>query len=126
MKRLVLFAVAVFPSLARAADKHPLDIPLREYALVLLFSVLGGFVSWYTRLKRGHARAWSVITAIGETCTSVLSGLLTFFVCTLFDTPQLLTVSMVAVAGHMGARAISLFETAVEKRLGLADPKESQ
>ncbi len=117
-RRLVALLLALHLLPAHAADKHPLDIPLREYAMVLGLSVLGGFVSWYTRMKRGHARAWSLVTAIGETCTSVLAGLITFFCCTLLNTPQLLTVALVAVAGHLGARAIAAFETAAERKLG--------
>jgi hypothetical protein len=117
----ILLALHMVPSMA--ADRHPLDIPLREYLLVLLFSILGGFVSWYTRMKRGHSRALSLLTAVGEVCTSSLAGLLTFFGCTLLDTPQLLTVSLVAVAGHLGARAIAAFELAAERRFGRLLPE---
>lgn len=117
-RRAIALLAALHLAPAWAADRHPLDIPLREYLLVLAFSVLGGFVSWYTRLKSGHARAFSILTAVGETCTSVLAGLVTFFACTYFDTPQLLTVSCVALAGHMGARAIAAFELAMQRRFG--------
>lgn len=103
---------------ALAADRHPLDIPLKEYLVVLAISALGGFVSWYTRIKAGSARGFSLLTALGETCTSVLAGLVAFYVCTYFDMPQLLTISAVAVSGHMGARAIASFEQYLERRMG--------
>lgn len=114
----------VCPAATFAADRNPLDISLREYLAVLVVSLLGGFVSWYTNLKRGGARAAGLVTFIGESFTSVLSGLLTFWLATLADAPKLLLISLVALAGHMGARAIAVLEAVAERRMrGLVETK---
>lgn len=105
---------------ARAApNDHPLEIPLREYLLVLVVSVAGGFVAWYGRVRRGEVGGWSLLNAIGETATSALAGLLTFWIARYLATPELLTVALVAIAGHMGGRAITLLEAWAQRRVGV-------
>lgn len=102
----------------RAADMHPLDIPLRDYAWVLVASVCGGFVNWFARVKRGEIAGWSLLNAIGETATSVMAGLLVFYLAKYSGTPELVTIVLVALAGHMGGRAIALLEEWGQRRLG--------
>lgn len=131
-RRLRIVAVAALAAWAvhaRAAPHdHPLEIPLREYLLVLVVSVAGGFVAWYGRVRRGEITGWGLLNAIGETATSALAGLLTFWIARYLATPELLTVALVAIAGHMGGRAITLLEAWAQRRVGLqagqpGDPK---
>ncbi|MBX3634045.1 MAG: phage holin family protein [Rubrivivax sp.] len=103
---------------ARAADVHPLDIPLRDYLLVLIVSVFGGFVSWFGRVRRGEVAGWSLLNAIGETATSAMAGLLVFWLAKYLNTPELLTIALVGIAGHMGGRAIALLEEWGQRRIG--------
>jgi hypothetical protein len=111
---------------ASAADAHPLDIPLRDYLLVLAVSVGGGLVSWYGRVRRGEASAWSLVNAIGETCTSAMAGLLVFWIARYMDTPELLTIALVGIAGHMGGRAISTLEDWAQHRIGITKSRGEQ
>lgn len=107
---------------ARAADLHPLDIPLRDYLLVLIVSVCGGFVSWFGRVRRGEVSGWSLLNAIGETATSAMAGLLVFWLAKYLNTPELLTIALVGIAGHMGGRAIALLEEWGQRRIGATNP----
>lgn len=111
---------------ARAADVHPLDIPLRDYLLVLLVSVAGGFVSWFGRVRRGEVAGWSLLNAIGETATSAMAGLLVFWLAKYLATPELLTIALVGIAGHMGGRAIALLEDWGQRRLGATTDRGAQ
>lgn len=105
---------------AAADDRSPLNYPLKQYALMLATALLGGLVSWYAKVKRGELRGWSLMQLIGELCTSAFAGLLCFWLCEFANTPQLVTVSLVGIAGHMGTRAIAGLESYAERRWGVA------
>jgi peptidoglycan/LPS O-acetylase OafA/YrhL len=115
---LLLAVVLSWPWLARAADKDPLDYPIRQYGLMLGVALLGGLVSWWAKVRKGEAKAWHISGLVGELCTSAFAGLLAFWLCEWAATPPLLTASLVGIAGHMGTRAISAFEEFAQKRYG--------
>lgn len=106
------------PPAAALADKDPLDYPLRQYAFLLSVALLGGIVSFYTKVKNGSAQAWSLMHLIGELATSAFAGLLAFWVCAYANTPPLIMAALVGVAGHMGTRAIAMVEEWAAKRFG--------
>lgn len=115
---LCLFAQTV-PSWA--LDRDPLDYPLRQYIFLLGIALLGGLVSFYNRVRRGAAQAWNVMHLVGELATSGFAGLLAFWLCAYAGTPQLVTAALVGVAGHMGTRAIAMFEEWAARRFGGRD-----
>lgn len=115
-KRLLAMTLALHLTTAAAANKHPLEYPLRDYGLLLGVALLGGLVSWSAKVRGGKAKAWGLTQLIGELTTSAFAGLLVFWLMEWASAPLLLTVSTVGVAGHMGARAIDLLERAGEKR----------
>lgn len=119
-RRIAAIALALGITHAAAASetKSPLDYPLSQYGVMLGTALLGGLVSWWAKVRKGETSAWAVHTLIGELCTSAFAGLLAFWLCEWAGTPQLLTVSLVGIAGHMGTRAISAFETWAQTRLG--------
>jgi hypothetical protein len=98
---------------------HPMDYSLSEYAFLLLISILGGAVGFYGRLKAGLVGRFSFAHLIGEMATSAFAGLITFWLCKWAGAPELLTVSAVAIAGHMGARAITAIEVMMRQRFGV-------
>jgi len=111
-------ALGISQAAAGTENKSPLDYPLSQYGLMLSTALLGGLVSWWAKVRKGEASAWALHTLIGELCTSAFAGLLAFWLCEWAGTPQLLTVSLVGIAGHMGTRAIAAFETWAQTRLG--------
>jgi hypothetical protein len=106
---------------------HPMDYSLSEYAFLLLISILGGAVGFYGRLKAGLVGKFSFAHLIGEMATSAFAGLITFWLCKWAGTPELLTVSAVAISGHMGARAITTIEVMMRQRFGVDEtPKRRE
>jgi len=121
-KRLLLALLAMHAMNALAADRDPLEIPLREYGAMLAIAVLGGLVSWYAKVRAGQVHVFNVFHLIGELATSAFAGLLAFWFSESMGTPQLITICLVGVAGHMGARAIGVFEDWAAKRWGVQTP----
>lgn len=120
-KHLIALALALHVARANAADKNPLDYSVGQYLFLLGIAVLGGAVSWFAKVRAGHLQAWNAMHLIGELTTSAFAGLLAFYLCEWAGTPQLVTISMVGVAGHMGARAIEAFEKMARRKFGLVD-----
>mgnify|MGYP002392824191 CR=1 FL=1 len=101
--------VTTFVALA-SNTRDPLDYPLKQYLLLLTVSLLGGLVSWYAKIKAGTVKTWNLMHLIGELATSAFAGLLALWLCAYFDVPPLLMAAFVGIAGHMGTRAITVFE----------------
>lgn len=123
---VVLAAHLMWPFAAFAQDKAkgPLDYSLKEYGLMLGFALLGGFVSWWSRVRRGEIPVYSVHHLIGELFTSAFAGLLCFYICESIHLPGLLTIAFTGVAGHMGTRAITMFEGYMSRRFGTSLPAQ--
>lgn len=96
-------------------DKHPFEYSVVTYAWVLLLAIWGGVVNFIQRLKRGEAKAHNIVELIGEVVISAFVGVVTFYLCELSNFPQILTAALVAISGHMGTRALFVFERAIEK-----------
>jgi hypothetical protein len=113
--------VLAFAANAVAAG-NPLDYSLKEYGFVLLMALFGGAVSWYAKVRAGYLSAGSLIHLVGELTTSAFAGLLAFYVCEWLVLNKLLTAALVAVAGHMGTRAVQAAEgwlmKAAERKFG--------
>ncbi|MHB1125248.1 MAG: phage holin family protein [Ramlibacter sp.] len=95
---------------AQTVTRNPLDYSLKQYGLVLGISLLGGFAAFYSKVRRGEVSGWSVHHLMGELATSALAGLLAFWICEAAGFQPLLTAAASGIAGHMGTKAISLFE----------------
>lgn len=120
---IIVFAVLLgAAALVYANEKDPLDYPIRQYLLLLAVAMLGGIVSWYGKVKAGSVQTWNLMHLIGELTTSAFAGLMAFWVCAYINTPPLLMAALVGVAGHMGARAIVLFERWAAKRFPSVEP----
>lgn len=112
--------------------RDPFAYPIISYLWVLTWAMAGGFVNFYQKVQRGAARWLNISELIGEITTSAVVGVITFWLCEYAEVHKLLEAAMIAVAGHMGTRAIFVFEqvakNVVEKRLGLKleDPEATR
>jgi hypothetical protein len=79
-------------------------------------AVSAGALSFYQKVKAGKARALNISELVGEMFLSGAVGLVTFWICKAFGVNEYLTAAGVAIAGHMGARAIFLAEQWIEGR----------
>jgi CHASE2 domain-containing sensor protein len=73
---------------------------------VVCLSLLGGFVSFYQKLKAGHVRAWNFTEFVGELATSALVGIITFKLCQWQGFNPDLAPALVGITSHMGSRAL--------------------
>lgn len=116
---LILCLHLMLPLQANAVEivvKDPLNYSLKQYLFILLISLLGGFVGWYGKVRKGELMASNLSALIGEMSTSALSGLLAFWICEYLDLQPVLTAAVVGIAGHMGTRGITWAEEALKRR----------
>lgn len=104
------------PTAAFAQTKDPTTFSGKTWFFVLGMALLGGFVNWYGKVSRGELPMWSVNHLIGELCTSAFAGLLCFFICEWAGFPPLLTGALTGICGHMGTRAVTMFEGWAERK----------
>lgn len=112
-------ALATHIPAAWAQVRDPLDFPAKQYLFLLGIALLGGIVSWYAKVRSGYAQAWNLMHLIGELATSAFAGLMAFLICTHIETSAPVTAALVGVAGHMGARAITVFENWAARRFSV-------
>ena len=106
---------------AAALPKDPFSYPLAAYAWVMAWGAAGGIISFYQKMKRGDARPFNLIEFFGEVATSSFVGVLSFWLCEYSEVPKLLEAVIISVSGHMGTRAIFVFEKWLAKRYGFGD-----
>lgn len=117
-QRVILWIFSLLHLPASATSRNPLDIPLREYAVMLAISIFGGAAAWFIRFKRGHPVQASVMALIGEAMISAFAGMMAFFLCEAFNVGLSYSIFIVAMSGHMGVKAIALFEKKWSKAFG--------
>lgn len=115
---LIAAALYLQTAAALALDRDPMEYSLRQYGLVLALAILGGLVSFYAKVKAGHVAAWNLMHLIGELATSAFAGLISFWLAEAAGMPPLVTICVVGISGHMGARAITAFERWAARRWG--------
>ena len=91
-------------------EKDPTSYSLITYSWVFGLAILGGVVNFMRKIKQGSARAFNVVELIGEIVTSAFAGVLTFWLCENASISPLITAALVGISGHMGSRALFLFE----------------
>lgn len=98
-------------------EKDPSTYSLLTYAWVSIMAMLGGGVSYWRKVRVGLRHPFSLTEFVGEIVTSGFVGIITFWLCEAGNIPPLITAAMVGVSGHMGSRAIFIFERWVEKKI---------
>jgi hypothetical protein len=94
------------------------------YLWVLVISLFGGTSNFIRKLKQGKARPWNVVEFVGELVVSALAGLITFWLCHAAGVNPWLEAALIAIAGHMGARALFHFEGFLERQWPLKGGKD--
>lgn len=109
---------------ARAAGaevaKSPWAYSLATYVWVVGLSSAGGVISWWHKRKEGQVRPYNMAELLGEILTSGFVGLMTFWLCEYAEMPGLLQAPLIAISGHMGTRALFLFEKWAENKFPVA------
>ncbi len=101
-------------------EKSPETYSFITYGWVFALAIAGGIVSFYRKLQNKSVRIFNFIEFVGEIVTSAFAGVITFWICEHGNVDPLLSAAFVGIAGHMGSRAIFLFEDWLAKHF----PKE--
>lgn len=104
-------------AMAAAVAKDPTTYSWLTYSWVVMWSVLGGLVSWYGKIKAGAARPFNLAELFGEIATSAFAGISTFYICEWGGVDPLLSAVFIGIAGHMGTRFVFWMEKILEKHL---------
>jgi len=116
---LALHMLYPFAAHAQAASiKDPMSYPLSQYGFILLVSLLGGLVGWFTKVRKGEVNGSDFRMLVGELTTSAMAGLLTFWLCEWASVSPLLTATFAGGSGHMGVKGIVLLEGLYERWVG--------
>lgn len=87
------------------------------YIWVIWIAWWGAMVAYLHRLKTNDFVGFSWIALFTELTTSGLVGLMTFYLCDFGELDARITAVAVAVAGHMGTRAIFLIRNALVREM---------
>jgi len=99
-------------------EKDPATYSLITYMWMSALAGMGGFVSYYQKVKTGLVSRWSFTELIGELFTSAFCGVITFWLCEAGNFEPLITAAFVGIAGHMGSRGLFAIENIMVKRFG--------
>lgn len=99
-------------------EKDPSNISLITYGWVIILSIWGGIVHNIRKVRDGTTKRFSISELVGDVVTSGFAGIVTFYLCQAADVNAPMTAAMVGISGHMGARAIFLFEEWLRGKFG--------
>lgn len=88
------------------------------YIWVVLVAMMGGAVSFYSKVKSGAVERFSIMEFFGEIFTSAFVGILTAFICISNDVPVPVMGALSGITGHMGSRAIFVIEKWLIRKFG--------
>jgi hypothetical protein len=97
-------------------EKDPLSYQFITYLWVIGLSSWGGVAGYIRKLKSGHSR-FSFAELIGELFISAFVGIVTFFMCAAARIDPVLSAAFVGISGHMGSRAILVFEKIAQAKI---------
>lgn len=96
-------------------EKDPMTYELLTYVWVTVVSLWGGAASFIRRVRAMDQPRYSAVEFVGEIVISVGVGLITFFLCEWANLDRMLSAAFIAVASHMGSRALLVGEQVLER-----------
>lgn len=87
-------------------EKDPNNWSMGTWALLLCISMLGGFTSWYKRVKEGHTRTFNMIELIGEAATSGLMGFVGFSSALWYFDSVAIASAVAGMSAHFATRLL--------------------
>lgn len=92
-------------------------IDVRGYALFIFLAVWGGTVNYLSRVNKSERKfTWAEL--VGEWIVSGFAGLLVALLGIEMEWSVYIVAFMAGMAGHMGGRALFVFELIFKNRLG--------
>lgn len=107
-------------------EKDPTNWTAATWALAVGMAFAGGMVNWYSRIKRGHTRAFNLIELAGEIFTSGFVGIGAFMLLDGIGQPVGVCAAAAGVGGHMATRLLFAAERVLESYMATALKKGRQ
>lgn len=85
---------------------------------LVLLALWGGTASYVTRIRKAGA-PFRLIELIGEWSISGFAGVITMMICNGFGYSFYMTAALTGIAGHLGGRAVYIFEQFFANKLGV-------
>jgi hypothetical protein len=92
-----------------------------DYAWFILLAIWGGTLNYLSRVKLGKVESFSFAELIGEWAVSGFAGLMTAYFCIDMELSWHMTAFFTGVSGHLGGRAIFIFEQYVKSHFPSPD-----
>lgn len=86
------------------------------WGVVIVVSVWSGTANFVRKLRKGVVRPFNLTEWFGEMLTCSLAGFITFLLCQLAHYNMPLTIVLVSIGSHNGARLVFLLERAAENK----------
>ena len=96
-------------------EKDPTNYSLLTYGWVCGLAAWGSVTSIIRRATGEMSWGKKLQFILAEITISTFAGLITFFLCEASNIDKMFSAALIAVSGHMGARAIILTEKMVER-----------
>jgi hypothetical protein len=96
-------------------DKDVFSYSWLTYLWVVGLSAWGGVVSWLRKKEFGQTWRQTAAQVAIEMIVSTFVGLITFVLCHIAELSLLWTIVLVAISGHAGAKALTQYETFLER-----------
>ncbi|SFN24031.1 phage holin family protein [Nitrosomonas communis] len=97
-------------------ENDPTNWSAATWGLAVGMSLLGGFVSWYSRIKAGHPLVFNFVEFLGESVTSAFVGLMSFMILDSFGYPWGICAAAAGISGNMAPKLLSMVKQAIEDR----------
>lgn len=98
--------------------RDPTTYSLLTYLWVFVLSVFGGFVHYLKKVRENATPRFNLSELLGDLITSAFAGVVTFYLCEAAGINSMATAALVGISGHMGSRALFMFETWMKKKFG--------
>jgi TctA family transporter len=92
-----------------SVNAQALASAILPYLYVLIIASWAGIVRYLNYVK-GHSTKLSIFILMVEIMTSGFVGVCTYWLCLYIGVSEPLMMFLVAIAGHLGAKAIKVFE----------------
>lgn len=95
------------------------------YLTTFFLSTWGGVVNHITTIRSKKTKfQWRELAF--DLIVSTFAGLITFYFCRSSGISETMSAVLIAISGHMGARAIAGFETVYRRIIGAKESKNEQ
>ena len=97
--------------------RDPTNWSWAVWLLAITMSIAGGFINWYSRIKKGNIKVFNLVELLGEIFTSGFVGIGVFMALEAMNQPLGICAALAGIGGHMATRLLFTIERVVEAKI---------